>query len=393
MENHKDTKVLYITTGNAYGADRSLMTLLDELDEKITAYVVMPHLLGLQNFLEQKKIPYTKIRMRQCSVPKIKSVKDFFYFPLKLFMTLRYNACVAPKLKKIVRTFQPDVIHTNVGVYRMGYKIARRQGIPHVWHLREYQDKDMARWILGGRKKLIRLLKQNNNYPIAITKSIADYFDIPHSYVIYNGVLKKDQLQFNAQKENYFLYAGNIYEEKGVTVLIEAFCRFASRNKAYKLYLAGGYDSSYKNKLMRIISRYRINAERVLFIGRQPKDEINRLMSVAMGVIVPSYYEAFGRVVAEAMSNGCLVIAHNSHGIQEQLDNGVAITGDEIGIRCSASAEDLANKMQEIATNGIQYYFPMIHRSQQAVNKLYSSEEYSRKIYGIYRKQSKIYLP
>jgi glycosyltransferase involved in cell wall biosynthesis len=386
-------KVLYITTGNAYGADRSLMTLLDGLGDKITAYVVMPHLLGLQNFLAQRKIPYAKIRMRQCSVPQIKSVKDFIYFPPKLFMALRYNICVASKLKKIVRTFQPDIIHTNVGVYRMGYKIARRQGIPHIWHLREYQDKDMARRILGGRKKLIRLLKQNNNYPIPITKGIADYFDIPHRHVIYNGVLKKDQLQFNPQKENYFLYAGNIYEEKGVTVLIEAFCRFALHNNAYKLYLAGGCNRSYKNKLMRIINRYRIPAEQVLFMGRQPKEEVNRLMAAAMGVVVPSYYEAFGRVVAEAMSNGCLVVAHNSHGIKEQLDNGVAITGGEIGVRCTSSAEDLADKMQEIAVNGIQYYFPMIHRSQQVVNKLYSSEEYSRKIYGIYRKQSKIYLP
>ena len=386
-------KVLYITTGNTYGADQSLMTLLDELGDKITACVVMPHLFGLQNFLEKKTIPYAKIRMRQCSVPKIKSIKDFIYFPIKLFMALRYNACIAPKLKKIIRDFQPDIIHSNVGVYRMGYKIARRQGIPHVWHLREYQDTDMGRWILGGRKRLMRLLKRNNNYPIPVSKGIADYFGIPHSHIVYNGILKKDSLLFNPQKENYFLYAGNIYEEKGVTVLIEAFCRFASHNDTYKLYLAGGCDRSYKNKLMRIINRYRIPAERVLFIGRQPKEEINRLMSVAIGIVVPSYYEAFGRVVAEAMSNGCLVIAHNSHGIKEQLDNGVAITGDEIGIRGTSSAEDLEDKMQEIAANGIQHYFPLIHRSQQVVNQLYSSEEYSRKIYEIYCKQSKIYLP
>lgn len=386
-------KVLYIATGGIYGADQSLMTLLDGLGDKITACVVMPHLFGLQNFLEQRKIPYAKIRMRQYSVPKIKSVKDFIYFPVKLFMALRYNNIIAYRLKKIIRDFQPDIIHTNVGVYRMGYKIARQRGIPHVWHLREYQDTDMGRWIVGGRKRLVRLLKRDNNYPIPVSKGIADYFGIPHSHVVYNGILKKDHLLFHPKKENYFLYAGNIYEEKGVSVMIEAFCRFASHNNSYKLYLAGGYSRSYKNKLMRIISRYHIQTDRILFIGKQPRDEITRLMSKATGVIVPSYCEAFGRVVAEAMANGCLVIAHNSHGIKEQLDNGRSITGDEIGIRCTSSAEDMAEKMQEIITNGIPHYFPMINRSQQVVNQLYTSAKYSREIYEVYCSQLNIFVP
>ncbi|MDR3350104.1 MAG: glycosyltransferase family 4 protein [Prevotellaceae bacterium] len=379
-------KILYITTGGSYGADQSLMTLLDALGDKVTPYVVMPHLLGLQNLLDQKAIPYAKIRMRQYSVPKIKSLKDFIYFPIKLFIAWRYNAFVAPKLKRIIRDFRPDIIHTNAGVFRMGYKIARRKGIPHVWHLREYQDRDMGRWILGGKKRLIQLLKQRGNYPVPITRCIADYFDVPHSHVVYNGVLQKDRLPFCPQKENYFLYAGAMYEEKGVTALVEAFCRFALHNGNYRLYLAGGSSRSYKKKLMQIIHRSHIPPGSVLFIGKQPKEEIARWMSIAAAIFVPSRSEAFGRVVAEAMANGCLVIAHDAHGIKEQLDNGLSVTGGEIGVRCAASAEDMAKKMQEVADNGIQHYFPMIKRSQQAVNRLYTSEEYSDKMYEIYRK-------
>ena len=36
----------------------------------------------------------------------------------------------------------PDIIHTNTGVIHEGLKVAKRLKIPHVWHLREYQDKD-----------------------------------------------------------------------------------------------------------------------------------------------------------------------------------------------------------------------------------------------------------
>ena len=379
-------KVLYIATGGTYGADQSLMMLLNELEEQISPYVIMPHKLGLQDFLTKKNIPYTKIKMRQCSVPKITSFKSFIFFPIKLFMAIRYNFFISSKLKKIVCDFQPDIIHSNVGVFRIGHKLSLKYGIPHIWYLREYQDKDMGRWILGGRKRLIALLKQGNNYPIPITKGIADYFDVPYKNIVYNGIFRKNQLTFNPQKEKFFLFAGNVYKEKGVTTLVESFCRFALHNNTFKLYIAGGYSNSYKHELMRIIEKYKIDTKQILFLGKITKEEVMQFMSVATALIVPSYYEAFGRVVAEAMCSGCLVICNNTHGLKEQLDNGMEITGEEIGLRYNALPEDLKNRMQEVADKGIAHYFPVIHRSQYVINKLYTCEEYGKSIDKIYCK-------
>ena len=376
-------KVLYITPGDIYGADQSLMTLLEELNGKVSPYVIMPHLFGLQNLLKERNIPYAKIRMRHCSVPKIRSFESLIFFPIKLFMAIRYNIFVSPKLKRIVRDFQPDVIHSNVGVFRIGHKISLQYRIPHIWHLREYQDKDMERWVLG-KKRLKHLLKMENNYPIAITKGIADYFDVSHKQIVYNGILKKDELKFNPKKEKFFLFTGNVYTRKGVETLIEAFCKFTVHNDTYKLYIAGGVSNRYKRKLMKIIKKYKIGAEQVLFLGTKTKKEVAQLMSNATALVVSSYSEAFGRVVPEAMANGCLVIGNNTHGIKEQFDNGIEITGEEIGIRYDYSSEDLKNKMQEVVDHGIEFYYPLIFRSQQTVNKLYTVNEYGKKIYDKY---------
>lgn len=41
-----------------------------------------------------------------------------------------------------------------------------------------------------------------------------------------------------------------------------------------------------------------------------------------MALIVPSPFEAFGLITAEAMFNKCLVIGRDTAGTKEQFDNG-----------------------------------------------------------------------
>ena len=50
-------------------------------------------------------------------------------------------------------------------------------------------------------------------------------------------------------------------------------------------------------------------------------------------LIVPSIFEGFGFITAEGMANGCVVLGRNTAGTKEQFDNGVKMTGKEIGVR------------------------------------------------------------
>ena len=105
-------------------------------------------------------------------------------------------------------------------------------------------------------------------------------------------------------------------------------------------------------------------------------------MEKSMAVFVPSYFEGFGFVPVEAMINWTLVVARNTTGIKEQFDNGVEISGAEIGLRFNRN-EEISVLMKEIVDNGIDYYYPMIKRSQEVV-KLYTIEESANKVYSFY---------
>jgi len=49
------------------------------------------------------------------------------------------------------------------------------------------------------------------------------------------------------------------------------------------------------------------------------RDDVYAIMSRATALIVPSHFEGFGRITAEAMFNGCLVAGYNSAGTREIL--------------------------------------------------------------------------
>jgi glycosyltransferase involved in cell wall biosynthesis len=90
-------------------------------------------------------------------------------------------------------------------------------------------------------------------------------------------------------------------------------------------------------------------------------------------IIVPSHTEAFGLVMAEAMTNKCLVIARNIDGLKEQFDNGLNEHGDEIGLRFDTSHQ-LFMRMKESIVMTTEQRQAMIKRAYETVSKLYAEE-------------------
>lgn len=114
------------------------------------------------------------------------------------------------------------------------------------------------------------------------------------------------------------------------------------------------------------------------------RKDIYSLMKDAMALIVPSYWEGFGFITTEAMFNGCLVIGRNTSGTKEQFDNGLDRHKKEIALRFNTQKE-LENHMKDIATNGIESYFPIIDLAKETVLALYTIEDYTKTVYDYYR--------
>lgn len=117
----------------------------------------------------------------------------------------------------------------------------------------------------------------------------------------------------------YALYVGRLSEEKGVSVLIEAYRR---SGLAIPLKVIGeGPDA---DALRASVSEAGLN-ETIEFLGRRESAEIGALMRGARFLTFPSvWYEGFPMVVAEALANGLPVVTSAIGGLPEIVDDGTS---------------------------------------------------------------------
>ena len=272
-------------------------------------------------------------------------------------------------VKRIAIDFNPDLIHTNVSVVNIGYKVARSLNVPHVWHIREYGDLDFDLHIYPSKCVFKRWL--DNSWSIAITKDLKKYFgEKKRCRVIYNGIKDKGTITNLDKKKKTFIYVGRVTPNKGAEDIIKAFIEFGRINNDFELQMLGSVTDEYLIYLKGLISGTSVDG-RVTFAGSVT--DVDKRMQEAWAIIVPSFYEGFGRITAEAMFNGCLVIGRNTAGTKEQLDNGMTSLGREIGLRFD-SIKDLVNRLETVSKISISEMNRYIRDAKRVVEDLYTNE-------------------
>ena len=286
-----------------------------------------------------------------------------------------YKKCLSyNKLCDIVKMVNPDIIHTNTGVIQEGYNCAKKYGIPHVWHLREYQDRDFHWQIYPSKKRFEKYL--SDSYVVSITKDILHHFHLDqnhHAQTIYNGVLSKKEACLYWPKKKYFLCASRISPEKGHEETIKAFARFYKRHSDYQLCILGFGKEAYIQKLKNLARDLKCD-DAISWMGFQ--SDIKGYMHQATALIVASHYEGFGRMTAEACFCGCVVIGRDTGGTQEILNRtGGLFFDDEI---------ELQNRMEEVIAWDEGKYIPIVQNAQKTAIELYSVESNVDQIYNLY---------
>jgi L-malate glycosyltransferase len=373
-------KIIYVINHSPLsGSNKSLLNLVDGLVVKdIYPLVVMAIEGDLCNELKQRGIPYKIIPHQFLIYPDIspKRLRNFLLFIPKLLLLLFQSSNAVISLIKVAREFDADIIHTNIGPDHIGYMAARIMGIPHVWHIREYQDLHFRWHPIPSKAGFIRKLHYVNNYSIAITHGLYEHYKMQRNgRVIYNGILKKTQIQFLFNKKRYFLFVGSLDRNKGINQLVETFIEFAKADNNYDLYIAGDGSKNLSAALKSTVDGSGFS-QRVKFLGFQ--SDVYDLMANATALIVPSFYEGFGRITAEAMFNGCLVIGNNSGGTKEILEK------ENLGILYSGHEELLA-AIKMVVTKGIENYYPTLKKAQERAVALYSVEQNVSAVYDFYQ--------
>jgi glycosyltransferase involved in cell wall biosynthesis len=366
-------KILSVVSGSVCGgATISILNLLKGLKKSgYEIHVITPDEGFLCHELQSLGIEYNIIKYVFNVTPPTKSIIDILFFVPRLFKMYLTNIFAYYRLLSLIDFIKPNIIHTNVSVIDLGFKVARKRRIPHVWHIREYGDLDFNLNYFPNKSSLIQKISRQS-YAIAITNDLFNYYqlDTSRSKVIYNGILPCNASVYNKKKKNYFLYVGRLTEGKGVKDLIKAFVSYSKINTSNRLLLLGSCSDSYKDDLFSIY--HNTEAESLIdFIGHV--DNVFDYMQYAKALVVPSFHEGFGRITAEAMFNGCLVIGRDTSGTKEQFDNGLSISGQEIALRFK-TIDQLVKDMMIVDRLSEQSYEDMVLRAQSVAVKLYSIE-------------------
>ena len=375
------TYVLSSTTTYG-GGTKSFMTLLEgAIKYGVAATLVVPDKQGIYEELKKMGLEVIVLNYRYSIYPYLHSAKDYILFLPRLFMRKFLNWRASRQLTSILTSRCVDIIHTNVSVIDIGFKAAKHLGVPHIYHFREYADKDFDMHYFPTKKRFYHYIDHPWSYNICITKDIQRHHqqqNCKRSKVIYDAVLNDSPTLKIDTKDNYFLYAGRIDASKGLDMLLHAYQKAAVD---VPLYVAGDVrDMDYYETQKQFLREHHLD-DMVKFLGQV--HDLPSLMRKALAIVIPSRFEGFGRCMPEAMFYGCLSIGRNTGGTKEQLDNGMELEKKEIGLRFD-NTEQLASQIKLVASNSFSDFIPYIERAYHTVNQLYSLEANSNAIHQLY---------
>lgn len=302
-------RILYLITGlGVGGAEKVVTSLADEMAGRghtvVIAYLTGPALMKPENEL---------ITIESL---KLESARNFI------------SSFVA--LIRLVRRFRPDVVHSHMVHANILARLARP--FCSVKRLVSTAHSNNE----GG--KLRMLVYRLTDFLADVTTNVSEHavhaFELQGAVkkgtmlAIHNGVctdtygfnaIARDELraEFSIVSGKICLLAvGRLYEEKDYPNLFNALARLSESHNDYHLIVAGG--GPEHSRLVELARALGVQ-DKITFAG--VRRDICRLMSAADIFVLPSAWEGFGLVVAEAMACERVVVATNSGGVAEVLGN------------------------------------------------------------------------
>lgn len=380
--------VLCATRANG-GATKAFMSMLHGVMAKgIEPTVILPDKNGIYETLRAEGIYTEALSFRPNTYPNRKTLKDKLLFLPRMAARQHLNHKAAHRIAHILRKRNVQLVHTNVSITNVGHMASRMVRIPHVYHFREYADKDFGFAYCPSWKGFHDNLNTPKDYFICITRGIQQHHglnDNAHARVIYDGVMEKRIEPTDNKRDNVFLYAGRIEPTKGLSDLLEAYlvAYRTTGGNVPPLHVAGAFSDKVFTEKMKAYTHENGIDDKIVFLG--DCDNIYERMSRCKALFVPSRFEGFGLCMAEAMFQSTLVVGRNTAGTKEQLENGVEVSGHQIGIGYD-TIDQLADIIKTLSTDSSQTAFDdMRHRAFKVVNSLYTIERHAEQVYEFYQ--------
>lgn len=118
--------------------------------------------------------------------------------------------------------------------------------------------------------------------------------------------------------EKIIIFVGRLDDNKNLSLLIRAFNKVFKNNEKVCLIVVG--NGNYDMPLYHAYP----NNRNIMFTGFIDQEELFSLYEIADIGVIPSIYEEFGYVLVEMMMHSLPVIANNTTGMAEIIENGIS---------------------------------------------------------------------
>ncbi len=271
------------------------------------------------------------------------------YFRVPALRRLWWSPTLVRRLRASIRDF--DVVHSH-GVYlwpmRAATRAAARAGVPYVVSPHGMLIRDAirgkSRWVktawihLVERRTLMHAAGLHVTAHVERTELGALGLPLPPVVVeIPNGVdwpsehLPLARTPFGGLPRRFVLFLGRLSWVKGLDRLIAAWQWI----RDVPLVIAGNDEEGYRPRLETLARSLGIE-DRIVFLGTVGNAHKWALYEAAELLVLPSYTENFGMVVAEAMAMACPVVVSPEVGIAS------LVSAEEAGVVTSCEPTQLA---------------------------------------------------
>jgi glycosyltransferase involved in cell wall biosynthesis len=238
-----------------------------------------------------------------------------------------------------------DLVISHTGVIPYGALASKISGVPHIWYLHEFLDKDHGIKIPLGRENFSAFVESFSDQVWVNSRAIANYFQLDR--------LKKTKILYNIPKiEKEFMPSrdreikgnigviGNFNGGKNIELVIRSCGLLKAKTADFQLQIFGWGSDDKVKELTDLVTSLGLS-NNVIFHGANC--DFYEMYSKINVLVMASKNESFGRTPFEAMQMGIPVVCSISEATSEYMrdrENGLLFDPD--------SPEDLSLKLLEI---------------------------------------------
>lgn len=374
-------KVLLASTNSEMfsGASKCLIELAKKLvDHKIDVVVILSRSGTLEQELKRANIKYYIVKEFQ-SWYVDQGIKNK-YVRIKRIA----NLSAVRKMMQIIKYEHIYLVHENASTAYVAALAAEKCHIPLVWHLREFMEEDLGITFFDSRYS--EKIMNRATIAIAISEAVKDKWTqrlhIPIQ-VIHDGLPIENyyiEKKFEPHERLNVLIYGRIVPQKGQLFFFQAIAEYAKlygNNRIYCRWAGLIEDKSYYNSI--IAFQHENSMESYCeYLG-----EVSNIKSILRNtdiVAVCSEMEGFGRVTAESMLAGTIVIGADTGATKEIIKD-----GENGYLYKSHDVKSFINKLHQIVENQEDALFSA-KRGQASAIEEYSLEHDVEQVIEVYEK-------